>query len=153
MAAACEFGDRRPSSQLRSDGKVGMKIIVLGRLIPGSDNERFSELSADCVFSLQSRVLAIRNIRLEKQSSIYSRQMSKLNCLCFRSASRRPRSISSTKFWPIRYRSRRAKARSSRLRARRRASERIACLSCYGQKKDFHPVAPIRRPDYRYGSR
>src|SRR5271166_5260402 len=46
-------------------------------------NDRFSELSADRVFSLQNRLLAVRNTRLEKQSSIYSRQMSKLNSLCF----------------------------------------------------------------------
>jgi len=39
----------------------------------------FSELSADRVFSIQNRLLAVRNTRLEKQSSIYSRQMSKLN--------------------------------------------------------------------------
>jgi hypothetical protein len=46
-------------------------------------NDRFSELSADRVFSLQNRLLAVRNTRFEKQSSIYSRQMSKLHFLCF----------------------------------------------------------------------
>jgi hypothetical protein len=52
-------------------------------LHPVRQNDRFSELSADRVFSLQNRLLAVRNTRLEKQSSIYSRQMSKLNSLCF----------------------------------------------------------------------
>ena len=31
MAAVCEFGDRRPSSQLRSDGKWHENNIALGR--------------------------------------------------------------------------------------------------------------------------
>jgi hypothetical protein len=42
-------------------------------------NDRFSELLADHNFPLENRLLAVRNTRFEKQSSIYSSQMSKLN--------------------------------------------------------------------------
>jgi hypothetical protein len=42
-------------------------------------NDPFSELSAGRAFRSETGPLAVRNTRFEKQSSIYSRQMSKLN--------------------------------------------------------------------------
>jgi hypothetical protein len=55
-------------------------------------NDRFSELSADHIFALKIRVLVIRNTRFEKQSSIYSRQMNKLNSLAW--------SVPASMVWP-----------------------------------------------------
>jgi hypothetical protein len=42
-------------------------------------NDRFSELSTDHNFPLENRLLAVRNTRFEKQSSIYLNRMSKVD--------------------------------------------------------------------------
>jgi hypothetical protein len=48
-----------------------------------SEKRPFFRTLDDDIFSLKNRLLTVRNTRFEKQSSIYSRQMSKLNSLCF----------------------------------------------------------------------
>ena len=50
---------------------------------PGPKKRSFFRTLGRPRFFNKNRLLAVRNTRFEKQSSIYSRQMSKLNYLCF----------------------------------------------------------------------